>query len=166
MEAMAETAGAPAGEPAPGDLPTASLGELFEERYAAMVRVATLLTGSNEAAEDLVQDTFIRLQRGWHHIEHPRAYLRKAVVNACRSWHRRRALERRHPPGPPAQVSLEACELADALQALPYRQRAAIVLRFYEDRPEAEIAQLLGCRRGTVASLLHRGLATLRERIE
>ena len=143
-----------------------SLGDLFQEQYTPMVRLARLMTGSTEVAEDLVQDTFVRMHDHWARAEHPKAYLRASVVNACRSWHRRRDLERRHRSDAAETATLEVRELSDALEALPYRQRAAIVLRYYEDAPEAEIARLLGCRRGTVASLLHRGLAKLREGIE
>jgi RNA polymerase sigma factor (sigma-70 family) len=63
-------------------------------------------------------------------------------------------------------VSLEADEMFDALAALPHRQRAALVLQFYEDLPQSEIAEILGCREGTVASLVHRGLAQLRRVVE
>ena len=67
---------------------------------------------------------------------------------------------------PPASVSLGADELFDVLDALPARQRAAIVLRYWDDLDEREIAEVLGCRPGTVGSLLHRAVARLREVIE
>ena len=66
----------------------------------------------------------------------------------------------------PEASSLDARELLDAVEKLRYRERAALVLRFYEDLPDAEIAALLGCRVGTVASLVHRALARLRSEIE
>ena len=91
------------------------------------------------------------------------------MVNACRS-HLRRAGPRAGLPPPvgaePSGVPAEADELFDALAALPSRQRAALVLRFYEDLSEADIAVALGCRPGTVKSLLHRGLAELRKVVE
>ncbi len=97
----------------------------------------------------------------------PDAYLRQAVVNGCRAHHRRRALERRTSPLLTPEVSsLDARELLDAVGRLRYRERAALVLRFYQDLPDAEIAALLGCRVGTVASLVHRALARLRLEIE
>ena len=93
------------------------------------------------------------------------------MVNGCRDRLRRRTVERRHATAaataddPETDAELTN-ELADVLATLPYRQRAAVVLRYYEDRSEADIADLLGVRPGTVRSLLHRGLASLREVIE
>jgi len=147
-----------------------TLAELYRERYVAMVRLAFLMVGSTTIAEELVQDAFARMHRHWEHTEHPKAYLRMAVVNACRSHLRRLALERayrRHPSvtGEGSQLA-EADELFDALAGLPSRQRAALVLRFYEDLSEADIAVALGCRPGTVKSLVHRGLAELRKVVE
>ncbi len=146
----------------------ATLGDLFREQYASMVRLAHALTGSNPAAEDLVQDAFARMQARFDQTENPAAYLRTSVVNACRSYHRsrRREQERLHRLDVPDAVSVEARELLDALSELPYMQRAAIVLRYYEDYSERQIAQTLGCRPGTVKSHLHRGLRKLRGVIE
>ncbi|HXQ76179.1 MAG TPA: sigma-70 family RNA polymerase sigma factor, partial [Acidimicrobiales bacterium] len=96
----------------------------------------------------------------------PVPYLRRSVVNASRSWHRRRRLERSEARTRAAVhadvVAFDADELFDVLGRLPARQRAAIVLRFYEQMSDAEIAALLHCRPGTVASLVHRGCARLR----
>lgn len=145
----------------------ASLGGLYRERYGDMVRLALLLTGSNAVAEELVQDAFVRLHHRWATLDEPRAYLRTAVVNGCRSHHRRRFLERsRGPAPPPASVTAEVDELWDAIAALPYRQRAVIVMKFYADMAEADIAAALGCRAGTVKSLTSRALAHLRKVIE
>ena len=144
------------------------LADLYRDQYRAMVRLAHLITGSNEVAEDLVQEAFVRLHRNWHRADRPAAYLRTAVVNRCRTWQRRRVLERRHEstaePGlasPP-----EVDETLAALARLAPRRRAALVLRFYADLPEADIAEALGCRPGTVKSLISRGLADLKESIE
>lgn len=150
-------------------IPPGSLADLYRERYVPMVRLAYLMVGSTTVAEDLVQDAFARMHRHWGRAEHPRAYLRMAVVNGCRSHLRRTAREqayRRHPSVVGDGVAAEPDELFDALAALPSRQRAAIVLRFYEDLAEADIADALGCRPGTVKSLLHRGLAELRKVVE
>jgi RNA polymerase sigma-70 factor (sigma-E family) len=155
--------------PASALLPPGSLADLYRERYGPMVRLAYLMVGSTTVAEDLVQDAFARMHRHWDNAEHPRAYLRTAVLNACRSHLRRLALERayrRHPSAVSDSVVAEADELFDALAALPSRQRAALVLRFYEDLSEADIAVALGCRPGTVKSLLHRGLAELRKVVD
>ena len=132
-----------------------------------MVRLAVALTGSEAGAEDLVQDAFVRVHAHWERVETPTAYLRRAVVNACRSAARRAARERAGRSLELATIHLlEADELFDALATLPYRQRAALVLHYYEGLPYAEIASVLGCRVGTVASLVHRGLAQLRRVID
>jgi RNA polymerase sigma-70 factor (sigma-E family) len=142
--------------------------ELYEETFVSMVRLAVALTGSQALAEDLVHDAFVRVHARWAKVESPNAYLRAAVVNACRSASRRARRERKYRESQPAAaiVSLEADELFDALGRLPYRQRAALVLQYYEGLQQAEIADLLGCREGTVASLVHRGLEQLRRVIE
>jgi RNA polymerase sigma-70 factor (sigma-E family) len=143
---------------------------LYRERHAEMVRFATLLVGSPEVAQDLVQDCFVRLHRRFSTVRDPVSYLRRSVVNACRSHHRRAQRERAHAASERGRrggvADLAADELGDALARLPHRQRAALVLRFYEDRTEDEIATILGCRPGTVGSLIHRGLARLRPAIE
>jgi len=144
-----------------------ALTDLFREQYRPMVRLAYLLVGSEAIAEELVQDSFARMHGRWDRVEYRRAYLRAAVVNACRSHRRRAVLERTRRPSPAAgSTTAEPDELWDALARLPHRQRTALVLRFYEDLPEAEIASALGCRPGTVKSLLHRGLDELRKVVE
>jgi RNA polymerase sigma-70 factor (sigma-E family) len=146
----------------------ASFAECYTELRPEMVRLAAAITGSTELAQDLVQDAFVRLHGAWDRVHEPRAYLRRAVVNACHSHHRRRRVERRHASlaGPETMTLLGADELADALDALPHRQRAALVLRFYCDLSDVDIASALRCRPGTVASLIHRGLEQLRRVIE
>jgi len=145
----------------------ALVAELYRREYAPMVRLAHLITGSNEAAEDLVQDSFVRLYRSWERADEPGAYLRRIVVNRCNTWHRRRRMEReRHPRPVPEAVDAESRELLDALAHLGVRQRTALVLRFFVDMSEADIADALGCRPGTVKSLVHRGLRQLEEVIE
>lgn len=139
---------------------------LYEREFLAMVRLATLLTGRPETARDVVQDAFVKLHVAWPRVREPGAYLRRSVVNGCRSvgrWEsRRRGRTLRDEPA----VADEVRELDDALLSLPHRQRAALVLRFYEGRTEHEIADLLGCRPGSVGPLIHRGLARLREVVE
>lgn len=134
-----------------------------------MVRLATLLVDDQARAEELVQDAFVRVHRRWDRIDNPGAYLRTAVVNACRSHHRRRAMVKRREPvlhaDAGAVTSQHPDELGDALAALPYRRRAAIVLRYYADLPDDEIAEALGVRPPTVRTLIHRGLADLREEL-
>jgi RNA polymerase sigma-70 factor (sigma-E family) len=142
------------------------LVELYRARYEPMVRLAYLLTGDRAVAEELVQDAFVSLHRNWARATNPAAYLRTSVVNATRSWGRHRTLELHRRPAPTDPSVLVADEMWDALQVLPVRQRTAIVLRFYEDLPDARIAELLGCREGTVRTAIHRGLARLRKEIE
>jgi RNA polymerase sigma-70 factor (sigma-E family) len=136
---------------------------LYRERYESMVRLAYLLTGNRSVAEEIVQDAFVAVHRNWDRATSPGGYLRTTVVNNARTWHRRRALEERHRPGRPDDAGFAADEMWDMLQRLPERQRAAVVLRFYEDLPDAEIARILGCRLPTVRTAVHRGLAALRK---
>ena len=144
----------------------ATFDEFCRDAYAPMVRLAYLLTSSVDTAEDLVQDVLARAYPRWASISEPAAYVRRAVVNACNSHHRRRFRERAHPPRVPEPVVLEADELFDVLATLPARMRSAIVLRYYQDVREDDIAAILGCAPGTVRSLIHRGLARLRTVIE
>jgi RNA polymerase sigma factor (sigma-70 family) len=141
--------------------------QCYEDLAGPMVRLAYALTGSEALAQDLVHDVFLRAHARWSKVDHPRSYLRSAVVNACRSSSRRSKRERSAAPLFVVEdAELQPDELFDALEALPYRQRAALVLRFYEGLTHAEIAEVLRCREGTVASLVHRGLAQLRRVIE
>jgi RNA polymerase sigma factor (sigma-70 family) len=140
--------------------------DFYRAHYESLVRLGYLLTLSEDVARDLVHDVFVRVYGRFAGLEEPLPYLRRCVVNATRSWHRRRQLEwsrsrLEHAP----DVAFEADELFDVLARLPSRQRAAIVLRFYEQMSDAEIAALLHCRPGTVASLVHRGCARLRTAI-
>lgn len=152
----------------------------YREHHAPMVRLARLLTGSVAVAEDLTHDAFVRIAPRLPTLDRPAAYLRTMVVNACRSYHRHEAVKERTAPSQLAEQQGRAergegadpstpghlVELADALATLPERQRAAIVLRYYADLPEGEIAELLGCRPTTVRTLVRRGMAGLREVIE
>ena len=139
--------------------------ELYQTRWAPMVRLARLLTAADGSAEELVQDSFLRVRTRWGTIDNPPSYLRACVVNACRNHHRRQVLERRQPAAADVTVD-DRFELRGALAALPPRQRSVVVLRYYEDLPEAEIAELLGCSVSAVKSLLHRAVKDLRKVIE
>ena len=131
-----------------------------------MVRLAFLLTGSVEVARDVVQDAFVSVHRAWARVREPSAYLRRAVVNGCTSHHRRVFRARRVPETVAPPVELGADELFDVLAALPARQRAAVVLRYWHDLDVRAIADVLGCRPGTVGWLLHRAISRLREVME
>ena len=142
----------------------------YRRNREPLLRLARLLTGSEPLAEDVVHDAFLGLSRHWDTVENPDGYLRTSVVNLTRTAHRRSTRERekreRAERAGLYQVVTNQPDLDetwDVLRRLPDRQRAAIVLRFYEDLPEAEIARLLRCRPGTVKSLIHRGLARVRE---
>jgi RNA polymerase sigma-70 factor (sigma-E family) len=152
--------------PVPVDASSLTFADFYRATFTEMTRLAFLLTGSAETARDLVQDSFVRLYEKWDDVAEPRAYLRRSVVNAGHSHHRRLRLQRQRRHSATSQVDvmdLGADEMTDAIAALPYRQRAAIVLRFWHDSSEAEIAATLGCRPGTVGSLIHRALAELRK---
>jgi RNA polymerase sigma-70 factor (sigma-E family) len=142
-------------------------------RQVALTRTAYLLTGSHDAAEDLVQVTLTKLYLAWDRIadrEHVDAYARRALVNEHRSTWRRSSRrpellsevvpDRGHQP---AQYDGEREAVWRFVQSLPPRQRAVIVLRYYEDLSEAETAHLLGISTGTVKSQASRALASLRE---
>jgi len=142
-----------------------SVGDLFDSSWTEMVRLATFLVGSQPAAEDLVSDTFERLAKLPAPPDQPRGYLRTSVVNACRSHHRRLRTERVHRPVPISGSVDKPRELTDVLTRLSTRQRTAVVLRYYLDLPESEIAEILQCRPGTVRSIIQRALAKLKKEL-
>jgi RNA polymerase sigma factor (sigma-70 family) len=142
-----------------------SFEDLYDEQFLVMVRLATLMCGRVEAARDIVQDAFVKLHVKWRSVEYPKAYLRTSVVNGCRSRARWERLRRGKPSVVVPVAEQEAEDLNDVLALLTVRQRAAIVFRFYEQRSEAEIAELLDCRPGTVGSLISRGLATMKQEL-
>lgn len=131
-------------------------------RSPALLRFAYLLTGDRHLAEDLTQEALVRAHRRWHAIvgeAGPEPYVRQVILRQYLSWRRRRASTERPvaepPDGAPAGDDLadrvvDADELWTALRALPRSQRAVVVLRYYEDLPDAEIARLLGCAPATV----------------
>ena len=145
----------------------------YRAHYAKTVRLARLLSGSAAAAEDLAQEAFIRVHRHASRLDNPAGFLRTTTVNVCHNWHRGRGREvlRMIRLGPPPDsvsldfLSLDAQELEAMVAALPYRQRAALVLRYWLDLTEAEIARSLDCRAGTVKSLQSRALAKLRKEL-
>jgi DNA-directed RNA polymerase specialized sigma24 family protein len=138
---------------------------LFRGSWDELVRLAAFLTGSLPAAEDLVQDVFVRFSARQPAPDDAKRYLRMSVVNACRSYHRRRLIERRHRPGLPPPGVDQPSELWDVLNRVSTRQRTALVLRYYLDLPEDDIATVLHCRPSTVRSLVQRGLDRLREEL-
>ncbi len=157
---------------------TGRLGELYLRYADDATRLAYLLTGDRALAEDLVQDAFVRLGGRLAHLRDEaafEAYLRRTVVNLSRSYFRRRKVERaylerstpdRSGPPPAERPNTEDRDaMWLALGRLPTRQRTALVLRFYEDLPERQIAEILRCPVGTVKSLISRGLNALRKQL-
>jgi RNA polymerase sigma-70 factor (sigma-E family) len=144
------------------------------EHTADLLRTGYLLTGNGSAAEELVQETLVRLYPKWHLVEAadvPLAYVRRSLANGFVN-HTRRASRREFaveflPEGiddadRPSQLD-DRDEIWTMLRTLPERQRAALVLRYFHDLPDDEIGAALGCREGTVRSLISRGLAALRD---
>ena len=153
-------------DPEPLVSPRGRFEDFYRAQHEPMLRLAYLLTQSRAVAEDLVQDSFIRIQPRWEQLDTPVAYLRRTVTNACYSYHRRRKREEAYVADPPGAHEPEHDEMWDALATLSPRRRAALVLRYYVDLSEADIAEALGCRKGTVKSLTHRALADLRSVLE
>ena len=141
-------------------------------RLPALVRFAAVLTGDRGLAEDVVQEVLIRAYGRWHRIttlDQPDAYLRRMITNEFLSWRRRWARITPQPEVTPAAAApdhaaahAERDVIRVELAKLPRRQRAVLVLRYYERLTDAEIADLLGCPAGTVRSLASRALAALR----
>ncbi|WP_350279473.1 SigE family RNA polymerase sigma factor [Kribbella sp. HUAS MG21] len=150
-----------------------SFEELVRASERRLLRLGLMLTGSVHSAEDLVQTVFARAHRRWSRIielDHPEAYLRTMVVNEFLGWRRllkSREIALAEPAEEPSGEDIGARQAQrDAawrlLARLPRQQRAVLVLRYYEDLPDVEIAELLGIAPGTVRSNATRGLAALR----
>ena len=156
-----------------GDLGGAgTFGDYVTARGAALLRIALVLTGNRADAEDLLQAALAKTYLAWDKI-HDRAaldaYVKRAMVNTQISWWRRRRIEEFPTEDIPERATadhLPPSELQDtvrrALDRLPQRMRAAVVLRYYEDMSEPEIADALGVSRGTVKSTVSRAVAKLR----
>ena len=144
-----------------------ALEELYRTEYPRMVRLAFVLLGQSDTAEDVVQDAFALLHSKLESVDNPGGYLRVTVVNLCRHRQRRGRQDRRLDTRiqRPHLASLGASEMVDVLLKLPYRQRAVLVLRYWGGWSEAEIATALKCRPGAVKSLASRGLARLRKEV-
>jgi RNA polymerase sigma-70 factor (sigma-E family) len=151
------------------DVRNRDVAALYAEHHARLVRLAYLIVGSATAAEDVTQEAFAKLHERIDRIDNPGGWLRTVVVNGARNEVRRlgarRRLVERLRSGRASELFEGPPELIASLRRLPVRQRAVIVLRFYEDLAEADIAATLGMRIGTVKSSLHRGLAALRDQL-
>jgi RNA polymerase sigma-70 factor (sigma-E family) len=157
----------------PGD--AAAFTEFMSGRSASLFRTAYLIVGDHQLAQDLLQESLIKTYLAWPRLRdvgNAEAYTRKAIVTTAISWRRRRSFHER-----PSDVQLEATEpdpgeavtthtsVVAQLRTLPARQRAAVVLRYYEDLSEAQTAALMGCSVGTVKSQVSTGLHKLRDRL-
>lgn len=158
------TQGAPAALSGSGQ----SFEEFFAEAWPWAFRLASFLTQDTAAGEDIAQDVLATMSQRWGTADRPSAYLRTALVNASSNWNRRGRTMREKLPllAGSDRVDFYAEELADAIARLPFRQRAVIVMRYHADLSESEIADALGCRRGTVKSLASRALKALAKEIE
>ncbi|MFF4013465.1 SigE family RNA polymerase sigma factor [Streptomyces sp. NPDC001843] len=146
--------------------------EFVANRSSALLKTAVLLTGGDRhAAEDLLQNALIKAAGRWRRIDEPEAYVRQILyrqqISRWRLKWRRRELSVAEPPesgtAPDASSATELrLVLRAALSRLTARQRTVLVLRYFEDLPEADVARLLGCSVGTVRSTTHRSLARLR----
>jgi RNA polymerase sigma-70 factor (sigma-E family) len=152
--------------------------ELYSAQYKALVRLAAMLVRDTSTAEEVVQDAFIAMHDGWHRLkdaDKALAYLRQAVVNRSRSVLRHRMVVEKNAPKPApdmpsaehgAMALLERSEVIAALRDLPERQREAIVLRYYADLSEADIAATMRISRGAVKSHTARAMASLKAALE
>ncbi len=152
----------PEGESADDSPP--QLEELFKERFDPMVRLATLMSGSQEVAQEIVMDAFSRIAPRLDSIAQPSAYLRTSVVNGVRSHHRRLRTVRSQPtPRVEYTTVPDVDEMWSRLDQLRPDERTCVVLRYYEDLSIAEIAHHLDVPTGTVKSHLHRSIGKLRD---
>ncbi len=154
-----------------------ALTSLYREHQVELIRLAVLLVGDVATAEDVVQDVFLRLQARPPRLQDESklpAYVRAAVLNGCRMALRRRRRTWGHtePHEPPVWSAESAVMLGEdrrevlaALRRLPRRQREALVLRYYLELDDAEVARVMGIRPGTVRSTMVRALAALERRL-
>ena len=156
------------------DASSLSLPSLYDTHYTRMVRLASMYVDHQESAEEVVQDAFVKLLKGNYNIKpgSEAAYLRRMVLNGAHSTLRKRRVRRRHSPQEPEPVASaeesgvcrsERDRILNAVRQLPKKQAAVIVLRYYLDLSEAEIAESLGMARGSVKSHAHRGLRKLQQ---
>jgi RNA polymerase sigma-70 factor (sigma-E family) len=149
-----------------------AVGSLYQEAAVSLIRLAYVILSDQQSAEDVVQDAFCNLYRQWPRLDDPdraRHYVRASVINGCRSALRRQRVRsgrvQYERPAAAADVAVlgreERDDLIRAVDRLPDRQREALVLRFYLDLPDEEIAQVMGVRLSTVRSAIHRALGTL-----
>jgi RNA polymerase sigma factor (sigma-70 family) len=159
--------GAPKASPMARD--AADFDRFYRANYPDAVRVAWLLTHSSAGCEDIVQEAFVAVLRRFDELDAPLAYLQQTLANRCRSWIRGEVVRRRARASDPApaaaEMALPDAELLAAVARLPFRQRFAVVGRYWADWSEREMADALGCRPGTVKSLTSRALERLEKEL-
>lgn len=151
-----------------GESEGADFDQFYRDQFDRIARLAFVIVGDQCLAEELAQEALSRVQPGFDRLRAPVAYTRTVLMNLVKK-HRGREARRRAAEaasGSLDAVSPEAAELLDVIDALPWRQKAVIVLRYFEDLSEADIAAALGCRPGTVKSLSARALDRLRKEVE
>jgi RNA polymerase sigma-70 factor (sigma-E family) len=151
---------------------------IYSEHYRSLVRLAAFLVRDNATAEEVVQDSFVAMHGAWRRLrdtDKALSYLRQSVVNRSRSVLRHRIVVDKNTPKPPpdmpsaehgAIIQLERSAVVTALRSLPERQREALVLRYYGDMSEAQIASVMGISRGAVKSHTARAMSALRTVLE
>lgn len=157
---------------------TQAVTEIYSTHYRSLVRLAVLLVRDVATAEEVVQDSFVAMHSAWRRLrdsDKALSYLRQSVVNRSRSVLRHRVVVDRNAPKPAPDMPsaeqgalslLERSAVIAALRTLPLRQREALVLKFYADLSEAQIAASMGISQGAVKSHTARGMASLRAVLE
>lgn len=152
--------------------------DIYREHYRPLVRMAGLLIRDQAAAEEVVQDCFVAMHTAWprlHEADKALPYLRRSVVNRCRSVLRRRQVAERYVPKPDpdapsaelgAIAELERSAVVAALRLLPARQREVLVLRYYLDLAEAQVAAALGISKGAVKAHTSRAMTAMRRTLD
>jgi RNA polymerase sigma-70 factor (sigma-E family) len=154
-----------------------ALAEVCEREYVRLVGLLALYTGDRAVGEDLAQEALLRLHQHWPRVRHmasPRGWLSSVGLNLARSWWRRRFAEQRahrrlrraRPEAANDPELSDVVAIRSAVAALPPRQRAALVLRYYGGLSVADTAETLGCAEGTVKSLTHKAIAVLRTTVD
>lgn len=160
--------------PAPADATWGAVTEIYRTEYRSLVRLAYLFVHDLPTAEEVVQESFVSMHKSWKKLRDSKkalAYLKQSVANRSRSVLRHRTVVDKNAPKPaPDEPSAESgaitlferAQVIEALRALPERQREALVLRYYGDFSEAEIAMAMGISKGAVKSHTARGMAALK----
>lgn len=148
--------------------PELTFDDFYARAWPMAFKFASILVQDSSVGEELAQEALTKMYPTWGRYERPEAYLRTVIANGSKNWHRHNQVVRTKLPllAGPGHHDPVADELADAIAALPYRQRAVLVMRYYADMTEAEMAEALECRPGTVKSLASRALAALAKEID